>query len=97
MRKDQSLNGLIELGKKGIFPLFERSWIDQCFCGPEVKKSSKQKSQVSKMILKLSKHKSIERKKTLLLALSEKQRLLFIQEFFKLVEGKILDEGMELH
>ncbi len=96
-RTDQSLKALIELGKKGMFPLFERTWIDQYFTNPILTKNKKQKTQIDKMFSQLSKHKTIERKKTLLFAMTEQERNLLIREFFQMVEGKILDEGPELH
>ncbi len=58
---------------------------------------SKQEEEKAKKILKLlQKHKSLDRKKTLLSSLEKEDRALFIKTFLKVVEGKILDEKPEL-
>ena len=49
-----------------------------------------------KILKQLQKHKSLDRKKTLLSSLATEDRNLFIKTFLKAVEGKILDEKPEL-
>lgn len=90
---DKNFKPLIELGTRGHFPLFLDEWLGQ------VRTKSLTKSEmlkVKKLITQLSKHKTIERKKTLLFGLTETDREIFIKAFLQVVEGKLLNEKLPL-
>lgn len=90
---DESFKPLIELGTRGHFPLFLDEWLNKV----RVKSLSKTEMlKVKKLISQLSKHKSIERKKTLLFSLQETEREIFIKAFLQVVEGKLLDEKLPI-
>ena len=95
--EEKNFKSLVELGTKGFFPLFYDSWLHEAKKESTKKLSSHEKRMAKAIMKKLHKHKSIERKKTLLLSLDSKERIYFVKAFLKLVEGKILDEQPELH
>ncbi|MBT7608815.1 MAG: hypothetical protein HN576_03605 [Bacteriovoracaceae bacterium] len=94
---EKSFKSLIDLGTKGFFPLFYDTWLHDAKSSETKTLSSHEKRKAKVIMQKLHKHKSIERKKTLLLSLTSQERNYFIKAFLKLVEGKILDEKPELH
>jgi hypothetical protein len=89
---EKSLKSLIDLGTKGFFPMFYDTWLHDAKNGETKTLTSHEKRKAKIIMEKLQKHKSIERKKTLLLSLTLKERNYFVKAFLKLVEGKILDE-----
>ena len=99
-RNSPEIASLVEIGTKGFFPLFYPQWLYEVSnpkTNPHSKPVSKQEEEKAKKILKqLQKHKSLDRKKTLLSSLEKEDRMLFIKTFLKAVEGKILDEKPEL-
>ena len=95
-RNDQSLKSLIELGTFGHYPLFEPTWVQEALESSK-KLTGNEKSKAKTLLKKLCDHRTIDRKKTVLFALDPKDRKVVIKAFMKLVEGKILDKGMELH
>jgi len=88
---------LIELGKNGLFPLFYTQWLKTSPTKEETSFTKDDRDTLRKIIDQLSNHKSIERKRTILLSLSVKDRDLFVSTFLKLVEEKILDDSPDLH
>ncbi len=96
-KNEQSLKTLVQLGTKGFFPLFYDNWIEEHFDKQSSKLTSVEKQKAKQIMQKLVKHKSIDRKRTLLMALDENERSTFIKAFMKMVEGQILDEKPELH
>ena len=95
--QEKSIQQLIDLGTKGFFPLFYDTWVHDAKGNDDKGLTSHEKRRAKLIMQKLQKHKSIERKKTLLLSLDSKERNYFIKAFLKMVEGKILDEQPELH
>jgi len=95
-RHDKSLKSLIELGALGHYPLFEPSWVQEALESNK-KLTGNEKSKAKTLLKKLCDHRTIDRKKTVLFALKPSDRKVVIKAFIKLVEGKILDKGMELH
>ena len=98
--KDNSFNRLLDLGTKGHFPLFRKSWISEVTCdGPKRKPSfSKlEETKIKSIITRLSRHKRIDQKVTILMSLKNEDRNLFIKAFLKKVEHKILNNRPELH
>lgn len=101
-RKEKSVKSLIEMGQNGHYPLFDSLWVYECFAQEESKQkgrplSQKDKVRARKILQRLLAHRSFDRQKTALLALSSEERLLFLKTFFQMVEGKILDSGPQLH
>ena len=95
-KNNPEIASLVEIGSKGFFPLFYPQWLYEV-SNPQTNPFSKQEEEKAKKILKqLQKHKSLDRKKTLLSSLEKEDRNLFIKTFLKAVEGKILDEKPEL-
>ena len=95
-KNNPEIASLVEIGTKGFFPLFYPQWLYEVSI-PQSNPVSKQEEEKAKKILKLlQKHKSLDRKKTLLSSLGKEDRTLFIKTFLKVVEGKILDEKPEL-
>lgn len=98
-RPEESMKALIHLGTQGHFPLFHPSWL----LGPELKekKYSKitglERARAKKLFLRVSKHRQLEHKKTVLISMDDEDRKLFMKAFLKLVEGKILDQNPEIH
>ena len=96
-RKDQSLTSLIDIAISGHFPLFHPSWIEEIKFDKTNPLTKVDKKLADNILKRLSKHKSLDRKQTILFSLPEKDRKTFIKVFIKLVETKILDEAPELH
>lgn len=94
-KDSHELRSFIELGTRGHFPLFPSSWIGDVF--KEHEKNDAANDDIKNILKKLSKHRSLDRKKTILLSLTEDERTIFIKEFFKMVENKILDQKPEIH
>jgi len=94
---EKSFQRLIELGTKGFYPLFYDAWVHDAKADERKTLSSHEKRKAKLIMQKLQKHKSLERKRTLLLSLDDKERNYFVKAFLKMVEGKILDEKPELH
>ncbi len=93
------MKALIHLGTQGHFPLFHDLWIKD----PELKEkkfhkiTGLERARAKKLFQKVSKHRQLEHKKTVLLSMGEDDRKLFMKAFFRLVEGKILDLKPEIH
>jgi len=79
------------MGTKGFYPLFHRDWLDLAYLEIEKNLTKKEQGRAKEIIGRLLKHKSIERKKIVLLSLEEKERTLFVRAFLEIVEDKILD------
>lgn len=98
-RPEESMKALIQLGTQGHFPLFHELWMKD----PEIKGkkflkiTGLERARAKKLFQKVSKHRQLEHKKTVLLSMDDGDRLLFMKAFFKLVEGKILDLKPEIH
>ena len=96
-KKDQSFTTLVDLGMKGFFPLFHRNWLDDVDVTKQTPLSKREKVRAKELISRLLKHRSLERKKIVLLSMQPKDRRIFIKAFLDLVEGKLLDRRPELH
>ena len=98
-RPEESMNALIHLGTQGHYPLFHELWLKD----PGIKEKKFQKitglerARAKKLFQRVSKHRQLEHKKTVLLSMEDGDRILFMKAFFKLVEGKILDLKPEIH
>jgi len=96
-RKDQSLASLIDLGIMGHFPLFHPDWLEAMKLDKLIPLTKGEKNLAENVLERLSKHKSLDRKQTILFSLPEEDRKTFVRAFIKLVETKILDKGPEIH
>lgn len=98
-RPEESMKALIKLGTMGHYPLFHECWIND----PDLREKRFQKitgmerARAKKLFQMVSGHRQLEHKKTVLLSMKDDDRKIFIKAFFKLVEGKILDQRPELH
>ena len=90
---DKSFKPLIELGMSGHYPLFLNEWINNL---REKRLNKSEMIKVKKLITQLSKHKTIERKKTLLFSLADTDRDLFIKAFLQVVEGRLMNEKIHI-
>jgi hypothetical protein len=96
MGNDPEIASLVEFGTRGHFPLFYPQWFYEVFSSQNKCLSKSDEDRAKKILKKLQKHKSLDRKKTLLSSLNKDERDLFIKSFLKIVEGKILDKKPEL-
>lgn len=98
-RSNESLEALIEMGIKGFYPLFHESWLkDGDFQEKKfIKLTGLERARAKKIFQMVTKHRSLEHKKTLVFSLQEEDRIIFMKAFLKLVEGKILDQKPEIH
>jgi len=97
----KSLNELVLLGCSGHFPLFYKSWITETYQSRHhedllfgLREAEKE---VQKVFKKISIYKNLDRKKTYLMGLDEKERTVFIKAFLRIVESKSLDRMTSLH
>jgi Leu/Phe-tRNA-protein transferase len=95
-RNDRSIKSLVELGAKGHFPLFDSNWLSEFYNVTPKKLTGHEKVEAKKLLKRVSKHRSLERKKTVILSMKESERHLVLKAFFKMVENKILDEKPQL-
>ena len=94
----EDMRSIIELAIKGHFPLFYPEWLDQYKKTDYPLKSNSQTRGLTKKIMaRLNGHKILERKRTILLSLKKDDLMTFINEFMKIVEGKILDNKPKIH
>ena len=95
--KTKVFNDYIKLGQTGHFPLFFNEWIkDSLHINQAIKYKSALKN-VDDIFKRLERHKTLDKKKTALMALPTKDRQIFISSFFKLVERTTLEHNSELH
>ena len=90
-----SFKNLVQLGTHGHFPIFCKDWLiesDRKLLAGEKQLAPREKHSVNTIIEGLNRQRCVERKRTLLMGLSKKERELFVRAFMKMVEDKILDE-----
>lgn len=87
----------LKTGAKGFYPLFYPSWIERfsghVFNDEEIKNS---KQAYNHILSRINKHKNIERKKTILSSLNERELMLFMREFFIMVESEVMEDKPNL-
>jgi hypothetical protein len=83
----------------GHYPLFHESWMTRNSLQKKnfLKITGVERARAKKLFNNVLKHRHLERKKIILLSMSDDDRDLFIKAFMNLVEGRILDQKMELH
>lgn len=78
----------IKIAKTGHYDLFPSNWLEETLKeNNKLPRYSIANKNVKKVFEKLSKHKNLDRKKTLLLSLPEIERKEFIRSFYALVEN----------
>jgi len=93
---EHELGHLIDLGTRGHFPLFPSEWISATLGGNVInaKKyilNTEERDRLKKIMDKMARHKTLDKKQIILLSLSEDDRKLFIKHFFRCVEKKLLE------
>ena len=87
-----SWNSLIKLAKLGHYLLFYEQWLAEYFQNTKllskIKFTGKENLKINKINKAIHKYQSIDRKKTVLMALSPEDRNLFICYFLKLVDDQ---------
>jgi hypothetical protein len=93
------MKALIILGTVGHFPLFHDLWLREPYIIEKrfQKITGVERARAKKLFQQVSRHRQLEHKKTVLISMNDDDRKLFMKAFFKLVEGKILDQRPELH
>ena len=94
--RDKTIGSLVDIGMSGFFPLFHDGWLVDSM--KEIGKLEQEdKDRAKKILDRLTSHRGIDRKRTILLTLTKKDRQLFINLFLKMVENKIMDKKIILH
>lgn len=84
------LSSLIELGTHGLFPIFYPEWIREASQFKSLEIRPVNLPIIARIEASLMKHKSIERKRTFMMSLTQHERTLFIINFLSKVETRIL-------
>lgn len=93
--KDEYQNYL-EMGKYGHFPLFFEEWMSKSLEKPHSVPPRKANHNVRQVFNLLSRHKTLDKKKTALISMDRLSREEFIRSFFKIIEDDILRENNNL-
>ena len=88
----EQMKSFIELGRKGYFPLFHQSWIEDATKDKNQRPNKADQKKAKEIMEKIALHKNLDKKKTILLSLPDNERKIFVKEFFNLVEQSILEE-----
>lgn len=86
----------LSMAKLGFYPLFFEQWMSESLNENHILNSRKANHNVKHVFNMLSKHKTIEKKKTALISMDKFSREEFIRSFFKVVEEDILKENKTL-
>ena len=97
--KNHELKSLLELAQNGHYPLFYTEWIVDSFKKTEKMNLSPHDIQhlFNDILTRMAQHKKIDRKRTVLHALKDSERRLFVRTFLGIVEDKYLDQSSQLH
>ncbi len=99
---EKALERLISLGVKGHFPLFYPQWISESYENTPAKEKKiidfkNARKNVNEVFSMLKKHRNLERQRTTLLSLSEKDRYRFIQSFMQVVSAEMFNNMGNIH
>lgn len=86
----------LKIAQTGHYPLFFGEWLDQSFSQAQTVNIRKASHNVAHIFGQLSRHNTIEKKKTALIGMDKLTREEFIRSFFKVVEYEILKENTKL-
>ncbi len=93
----KDLEYYIELGKRGVYPLFFDEWIKDLDLSQLGKKSYLDKDLLIEQFKKLSVHSNIDKKKIALSALTKSERDELILSFFKEIDKLIFENEFNSH
>lgn len=95
--KNKTIKSLVNMGVNGHLPLFDTSWINSInFDYKAINLSDSELRKAEKLLENLGKHKCLDRQKTVLFAMKNKDRELIIKAFLTIVEDKVLDLNTHL-
>jgi len=94
---NQGIQSLVELGANGHYPLFPPEWFASLSLTSNFAISKSDKEKTHKIINRMCQHRSLDRKRTILYSLTEKEREIFLKVFFSMVEDKLMSKKPELH
>jgi len=94
---NQGIQSLIELGTNGHYPLFPTEWFGSLNLKNNSTISKSEKEKTHKILNRLAQHRSLDRKRTILYSLTDKEREIFLKVFFNMVENKLMSKKQELH
>ncbi len=94
---DHLMGHYINLAKTGQLPLFFNEWLKAPLEEERPVSLAKANRTVRSFFKKCEKHRGLERKKTLLIALPDDERQDFIRSFLKVVERDIIKDLRNLH
>jgi hypothetical protein len=86
----------LKIAQTGHYPLFFGEWLNQSFNQAQGVTIRKASHNVKHVFNQLSRHNTIEKKKTALIGMDRLSREEFIRSFFKVVEYEILKENTKL-
>jgi len=87
----ESINYL-HMAQTGHYPLFYKEWLEQSLQPKHNINLRKANTNVQQVFGLLSRHKTLEKKKTALIGMEKSSREQFIRSFFKVVEHNILKD-----
>jgi hypothetical protein len=87
-KRDHLIQSLLSMGANGYFPLFDAGWVSSSY-SDQSPLSDSQRQDGLLILDRLTQHRGIDRKKTVILSLEKKQRELVVKLFLELVEQKI--------
>lgn len=87
-KKDRLIQSLLSMGTKGYFPLFDENWVASSF-KDQSPLSDSQREDGYLILDRLTRHRGIDRKKTVIFSLQQQQREVVIKLFLELVEQKM--------
>lgn len=96
MNVNNLLKSYIDAAKLGHNTLFFEDWLKEHKWDKNIAYRTANKN-VRDTFKKLSRHRTTDRKKIALISLDEKERELFINSFFRVVEHNILKDIKSLH
>lgn len=86
----------LEMAKFGHYPLFFEEWLSETLSQDNPMPARKATHNVRHVFNLLSRHNTVERKKTALISMDKVSRQEFIRAFFRVVEEDILKENKTL-
>lgn len=88
----QDYLNFIKLAQTGHYALFPEKWVLESLQSGEVPKYRNANKNVREVFKTLSKHKSLQKKQTVLMSLPDDKRQEFIRSFYCVVEHNLLNE-----
>lgn len=90
------IKNFLKLAETGHYPLFFEEWVHESLNTNQKLNFKKANHNVRSIFNQLSRHNTIEKKKTALISMDKLTREEFIRSFFKVVEHEFLKENNKL-